>query len=213
MEQRLISELAEANAQIVLIRRDRDRLRNQAKRKRFDGFTFIQRRTALILYIMGDFDKRPVVWYLLSLMQLMPQNATEADRDSLYRVVEDWFLASNDVEVDSFMRETLPGDASLFKRAQSILNDNTLRDWVFSMNVCKGLAPAGRDVAIKYDSICDTRMSAFGGLLPRRRHNLELSVNRSFFIRWRGRMAIKIGKIQTREAFTRTQIAAKVAVP
>ena len=94
-----------------------------------------------------------------------------------------------------------------------LMTIHSLRDWVFSMNVCKGLAPAGRDVAIKYDSICDTRMSAFGGLLPRRRHNLELSVNRSFFIRWRYRMAIKIGKIQTREAFTRTQIAAKVAVP
>ena len=61
-----------------------------------------------------------------------------------------------------------------------LMTIHSLRDWVFSMNVCKGLAPAGRDVAIKYDSICDTRMPAVGGLLPRRRHNLELSVNRFF---------------------------------
>ena len=44
------------------------------------------------------------------------------------------------------------------------------------------------------------------------RHNLSVSRNRHFFIRWRDRMAISMGKIQTREAFTRPQIAAKVAV-
>ena len=46
MEQRLILDLAEANAQRVLIQKEQERLRKEAKRKRFDGFTFGQRRPA-----------------------------------------------------------------------------------------------------------------------------------------------------------------------
>jgi len=212
MEQRLIQDLAEINEQRVLIHKAQECLRKQAKRKRFDGFTFVQRRTALILYVMGAFDKRPVVFYLLSLMRMLPHDATEADREGLFRVVEDWFLACNDIEADSFMQESIPGDASLFKRARSILKDHALRDWVFSMNVCKGLAPACRDVAIKWDMITETFMPLVGDDHASQRHNLSVSRNRHFFIRWRDRMAISMGNIQTREAFTRPQIAAKVAV-
>jgi hypothetical protein len=145
-------------------------------------------------------------------MRMLPHDASEADKDGLLRVVEEWFLACNDVEVDSFMQETFPGDASLFKRARSILNDHASRDWVFSMNVCKGLAPACRDVASKWDMILETSMPAVGDHHALQRHNLSVSRNRHFFIRWRYRMAISMGKIQTREAFTRPQIAAKVAV-
>jgi len=143
---------------------------------------------------------------------MLPHDASEADKDGLLRVVEERFLACNDVEVDSFMQETFPGDASLFKRARSIFNDHALRDWVFSMNVCKGLAPACRDVASKWDMILETSMPAVGDHHALQRHNLSVSRNRHFFIRWRYRMAISMGKIQTREAFTRPQIAAKVAV-
>ena len=190
MEQRLIQDLAEANEQRVLIHKEQERLRKQAKRKRFDGFTFVQRRAALILYIMGDFDKRPVVFYLLSFMRMLPHDAAEADKNGLFRVVEEWFLVCNDVDVDSCMQETIPGDASLFKRARSILNDHALRDWVFSMNVCKGLAPACRDVATNWDMISEASMPAVGDHHASQRHNLSLSRNRHFFIRWRYRMAI-----------------------
>ena len=103
MEQLLLQDLAAANEQRVRSKKERDRLRKQLKRKRFDGFTFVQRRIALILYIMGDFDKRPVVFYLLNLMRILPHDATEADKDGLLQIVEEWFLACPDVEVDSFM--------------------------------------------------------------------------------------------------------------
>ena len=212
MEQRLLQDLAAANEQRLRSQKEAGSSRKHTKRKRFDGFTFVQRRTALIFYILGDFDKRPVVFYLMSLMRMLPHDATEADKDGLFRVVEEWFLACNDVEVDSFMQETLPGDASLFKRARSILNDHVVRDWVFSMNVCKGLAPACRDVAAKWDMVQTESLPAVGDHQAPERHNLELNRNRQFFIRWRFRMAITMGKIQTREAFTRQQIAAKVAV-
>ena len=95
MEERLRQDLAAANEQRLQSQKGIERLRKQAKRKRFDGFTFVQRRTALILYIMGDFDKRPVVFYLLNLMRMLPHDATEADKDSLFRVVETCFLACN----------------------------------------------------------------------------------------------------------------------
>ena len=213
MEQRLLQDLAAANEQRLRSQKEAERLRKHVKRKRFDGFTFVQRRTALILYIMGDFDKRPVVFYLLNLMRILPHDATEADKDGLFRVVEEWFLASNDVEVDSFMQETIPGDALLFKRARSIRNDHALRDWVFSMNVCKGLAPACRDVAVRWDQISEASLPAVGDLRGPQREDLSVSRHRHFFIKWRSRMGISMGKIQTREAFTRAQIGDKVAVP
>ena len=181
-EQRLLQDLVAANEQRLRSQKESERLRKHAKRKRFDCFTFVQRRTALILYIMGDFDKRPVVFYLLSLMRMLPHDATEADQEGLFRVVEDWFLDCNDVEVDSFMQETIPGDASLFKRARSILNDHALRDWVFSMNVCKGLAPTCRDVAIKWDMIAETQVPLVGDDHASQRQNLKVSRNRHFFI-------------------------------
>ena len=64
-------------------------------------------------------------------MRIIPQNATEADKDGLFTVVEEWFLACTDVEVNSFMQETLPGDALLFKRARAIIHDHALNNWVF----------------------------------------------------------------------------------
>ena len=212
MEERLLQELAAANEQRLQSKKDIKRLREQSKRTRFDGFTFVQRRTALILYILGDFDKRPVVFYFLNLMGIQPKDATEVDKDGLFRVVEDWFLACNDVEVDSFMQETIPGDACLFKRARSILNDHALRDWVFSMNVCKGLAPACRDVAAKWDEISEASLPVVGDLRGPLREDLSVPRHRHFFLKWRRRMGISLGKIQTREAFTRLQIADKVAV-
>ena len=212
MEDRLRQDLAAANEQRLQSQKEIGRLRKQAKRKRFDGFTFVQRRTALILYIQGDFDKRPVVFYLLKLMGIQPKDATEADKDGLYRVVEDWFLACDDAEVDSFMQETIPGDAILFKRARSILNDYALRDWVFAMNVAKGLAPACRDVAVRWDQISEASLPADGDIRGPLREDLSYSKHRHFFLMWRQRMGISLGKIQTREAFTRLRIADKVAV-
>ena len=181
-------------------RKEAERLRKQVKRKRFDGFTFVQRR-----YIMGDFDKRPVVFNLLHLMRIQPHDATEADKDGLLRVVEECFLACPAVEVDSFMHETIPGDALLPKRARSILSDHALRDWVSSINVCKGLALACRDVAAS--------LPAVGDLRGPHREDLSVSRHRHFFRNWRFIMAISRGRIQTREALTRAQVGAKVAVP
>ena len=149
MEQQLLQDLAAANEQRVRSKKERDRLRKQLTRKRFDGFTFVQRRITLILYIMGDFDKRPVVFYLLNLMRTLPHDATEADKDGLLQVVEEWFLACPNVEVDSFTQEAIPCDALLFKRARSVHNDHALIDCVFSMDVWKGLSPACRDVAVR----------------------------------------------------------------
>ena len=111
MEQRSLQDLATANEQRWPSRRVSSRLRKHAKRKRLDCFTFVQRRTALILYTMGDFDKRPVVFYLLNLMRIPPHDAAEADKDGLFRVVEKWIFPCNDVELNSVMRKTIPGDA------------------------------------------------------------------------------------------------------
>ena len=160
MEHKLRLDLAASLEAVASLRRETNRLKQQTKRKRFDGFTFIQRRAALILYTLGEFDRRPVVFYLLKLMHVLPQSASEADTDQLFSLVEDWFLASTDAEVLTFTHASFPGDDALFRRARAILSDHSLRDWVFSMNICKGLAPTCREVAMRWNDIVAKR---YGG--------------------------------------------------
>ena len=83
MEHKLGLDLAASLEAVASLRRETNRLKQQTKRKRFDRFTFIQRRIALALYVMGEFDRRPVVFYLLQLMQVLPHSASEADTDHL----------------------------------------------------------------------------------------------------------------------------------
>ena len=128
MENKLRHDLAVSLEAVARLRKETNRLTQQAKRRRFNGFTFIQRRTALILYMLGEFDRRPVVFYLLKIMHVLPQSANEADTDQLLSLVEDWFLASPDAEVLSFTHPCFPGDDALFRRAQAILRDHSLRD-------------------------------------------------------------------------------------
>ena len=82
--------------------------------------------------MLGEFDRRPVVFYLLQLMHVLPQSASEADTDHIYTVVENWFLACSDGEIVSLSCASFPGDDALFRRAKAILTDHSLRDWVFS---------------------------------------------------------------------------------
>ena len=162
--------------------------------------------------MLGEFDRRPVVFYLLKIMHVLPQSANEADTDQLLSLVEDWFLASPDAEVLSFTHPCFPGDDALFRRARSILSDHSLKDWVFSMNICKGLAPVCRDVAMRWNDIVANDMEAAEDLREWERDDLSISRNRKYFKRWRNRMGIKIGKIQTREYMSRLEISDKVVV-
>ena len=153
MENKLTIDLAASLEAVASLRRETNRLKQQRKRQRFDGFTPTQRRTALVLYVMGEFDRRPVVFYLLQFMQVLPHSASEADTDHLFTLVENWFLACTDGDIVSLTRPSSPGDDALFRRAQAILRDHSLRDWVFSMNITKGFAPTCRDVALKWNEL------------------------------------------------------------
>ena len=92
-------------------------------------------------------------------MQVLPHSASEADTDHFSNLVENWFLTCTDGDVVSLTRATSPGDDVLFHRAQAIPRDHSLRDWVFSMNITKGLAPASRDVALKWNELAQRDMA------------------------------------------------------
>ena len=159
MEHKLGLDLAASLEAVASLRRETNRLKQQTKRKRFDRFTFIQRRIALALYVMGEFDRRPVVFYLLQLMQVLQHSVSEAGADQFSNLVENLFLTCTDGDVVSLTRATSPGDDVLFHRAQAIPRDHSLRDWVFSMNITKGLAPASRDVALKWNELAQRDMA------------------------------------------------------
>ena len=211
MGQKLAADLAKSREAAASLRRDSNRLAQQRKRKRWDGFTDIQRRTALVLYVMADFAMKPVIFYLLQIMGVLLSSATDADKAYLTALVENWFLGCTDVQVEQLTQVSFPGDAFIFGRARSILRCMALRDWVFSMNITKGLAPSCASVALKWDTLVVEDVLPGAGVLGGiERSDLSQRKNRAFFSNWRKKMGIKIGKIQTRQFMSRAEIAEKV---
>ena len=211
MEQKLEADLAKSREAVASLRRDSNRLSQQRKRKRWDGFTDTQRRTALVLYVMADFAMKPVIFYLLQIMGVLLSSATDADTAYLTELVENWFLLCTDVQVEQLTQVSFPGDAFIFGRARSIIRSVALRDWVFSMNITKGLAPSCRDVALKWDSMVPGEVLPGPGVFgDMGRSDLSHRKNRAFFSNWREKMCIKVGKIQTRQFMSRAEIADKV---
>ena len=182
MEQKLAADLAKSREAAASLRRDSNRLAQQRKRKRWDGFTDIQRRTGLVLYVMADFAMKPAMFYLLQMMGVLLSSATDADTAYLTALVENWFLGCTDVQVEQLTQVSFPGDAYIFRRARSILRSITLRDWVFSMNITKGLAPSCHFVALKWDTLAagEVLHGDHPGDLERR--DLSKRKNRAFFL-------------------------------
>ena len=210
MERELTADLAKSLEAVASPRRDQNRLLQQRKRKRWDGFTDIQRRSALVLYVMADFAMKPVVFYSLQIMGVVLSCATDADTAYLQALVENWFLSCTDVQVEQLTQARFPGDAYIFRRARSILHSITLRDWVFSMNITKGFAPSCRDVALKWDNLAASEVLHGDDPGDLDRRDLFMRKNRAFFSTWRQKLSIKVGKIQTRAFMSRTEIADKV---
>ena len=50
---------------------------------------------------------------------------------------------------------SFPGDEPIFPRARSLFRSFALRDWVFKMNIAKGLSHTARDVALKWDDLLE----------------------------------------------------------
>ena len=182
MEDKLANDLAKSLEAAASLRKEANRLTQQRKRKRWDGFIVTQRRTALILYVMADFAMKPVVFYLLQTMGVLLSSATDADTAYLFNLVENWFLLCTDAQVEQLAHVSFPGDEFIFGRARSILRSFTLRDWVFSMNITKGLAPSARGVALKWDNLAAAEMlhGEHTGDLERR--DLSKRKNRAFFL-------------------------------
>ena len=185
MEEQLTADLANSLERSAELRKEANRLRQQRKRKRWDGFTPIQRRTALVLYVMADFAMRPVLYYLLPIIGVLIGSAAETDTLYLTSLVEDWFLVCTDAQVGQLTHACLPGDESIFRRARSILRSFALRDWVFSMNITKGLAPSARDVALKWDDLLEREVLVEDHTSECDRGDLSKRRNRAFFSSWR----------------------------
>ena len=127
-------------------------------------------------------------------------------------MVENWLLRCSDAQVVSLSEPTFPGDEQHFKVASSLHARQRLRDWVFSENVCKGLAPANADVALKYEELVEAEQYLLEDARADSSVDLTISRHRKWFQRWRVQYDINIGKIQTRDAFTRAEIYSKAFV-
>ena len=210
MEDKLQGDLTASVEAAKVARKEIERLKKSNKRKRFHGFTAVQQRTALVLYVSGGFDKNPAVYYILRHLLGSVDTPTLEETEQLGRMVEDWFLAWPEAEVHALATETHPKDAAIFRKARSILCDHALKGWVFSMNITKGLAPPVRDVALKWTELADKHDVLRMDSMDSDRSDLSKNKHRKYFINWRKRMHIKVGKIQTRELMSRIEIQEKV---
>ena len=212
MEAQLVEALAKAKATCRENRLEIDKLRKRQRRRRCSGFTILQRRTSLVLYDMCNYTIDAPVMYLRKQHELNRHTTASFTDEELGTLLEDWFLVCTDVEIASLQEPTYPGDQQLFKVASTLHAKHRLRNWVFSENVLKGLAPACADVALKYDGFVEEEEHLGDGHAYFSKSDLAESKHRKWFQRWRLQYDINIGKIQTRDAFTREEIYSKARV-
>ena len=80
--------------------------------------------------------------------------------------------------------------------ADKFIKEFQLRAWIIEQNVVKGLAPPSSEVGAIYDVV----LTAAHGvpIVPLSRADMQLSKNRSWVYRYRGRWGISVGKVNIR---------------
>ena len=106
MEAALISQQLQAVAALKANTLEIDRLRKFRKRHRFDCFTPLQRRTALVLYDMCHYETEVPVLYCQNVLSARNDDSVSWTAAALATLVGDSFVVCNDEEVNSLSLPT-----------------------------------------------------------------------------------------------------------
>ena len=172
------------------------------------GFTHFEEDVALSLVVKQNTTFNVAVTYLVRMQDLSHHKFLEPrSRDAVFQVLSARFQA---LPLPIVQLLTHPVGAYWLKvsvAAKKFINDFQLRAWIIEQNVLKGLAPPSSEVGSIYDEV----ITAAHGvpIIPVSRADMQLSKNKSWVYRYRGRWGISIGKVNTRDIVAPEEIHQK----
>ena len=205
--------LLELNSAQIYITRDIRKIGdNHQKRRRIaahGGFTAREATFALHLYDVAGCSLTSAVFYLTQQLQSKHHvNTLTYDAAELGRMIEDWFLALDDVGVTALSVSDRPTVKRCIARAAKFHDEHKLRLWVAEQNVLKGLAPSTSSMALQCDSL-DLDGPVDVELARALRFDVMMSRNRMWAFRFRRRWGMTYQKIPSRDNLSNEDIHAK----
>ena len=190
----LTSQERDLRAQIRTAQRASNR---KGKRREMCGFTCIELRFALRLYVLDGFDtKTSVVYFKQQLEQRYHVGMESYCVDELSVMVENAYLDLTDSDAAALVGSSCPEDQKNILKAQNFLAERRLRDWIVMQNVVKGLAPLSSFVGLRWDCMHETSTENPFGVI---RGDMLHSKNRKWIGRFRHRWGLRLGKIPARD--------------
>ena len=173
------------------------------------GFTCIELRFALCLYVLDGFDTKTSGVYLKQQLEQRYHVGMESYCDDEFSVmVENAYLELADNDAVALVVSSCPEDQKNILKAHNFLAERRLRDWIVMQNVVKGLAPLSSSVGSRWDSMHETSTENPFGVI---RGDMLHSKNRKWIGRFRHRWGLRLGKIPARDFMSTDEIHAKAS--
>ena len=180
------------------ILRNQRRISLKRKRELTGGFTDFEITFALRIYVLDSFcTTSSVTW--LTQQQSQRRESDTVDLlsvDELSVLVENQYLDLSDVDAAQLVHSALPAGQKQILRAQNLLQERRLRDWIVVQNMEKGLAPLSSSTAIQWDALQQAHVHH---PFVADRGDLSANRNRMWIMRYRSRWGLRLGKIPARD--------------
>ena len=207
--QRLKARLEQLRAEEVAATRalnDEQRASKYRRSSRSEtGFTHLEENVALSLVVKQNTSFNMGVTYLTRMQDHSHHKFLEPrSKDDIFQVLSARFHALPLPIVQVLTHPVGAYWVKVSKASNKFINEFQLRAWIIEQNVIKGLAPPSSEVGTMYDEV----ITAAHGvpIVPLSRADMQLSKNRSWVYRYRGRWGISIGKVNTRDIVSPQEI-------
>jgi hypothetical protein len=203
-EKRELDAQLKANRAELRRARERERAELQASRRLWH-LTPAMERTALIVYVLAEYDATPAVRFLAKVAKQKgwPVKVDHELRD----MVEALFVASDPADVAGFADTGMPTDPSAMREALSLLEEWRLSAWVKGLNEEQGVAPSTERVLHRLE---EQRLRLPEAVRPVARGGSASASARMWASRWRRRWGGRFSKLRAREDVALEELRAKV---
>ena len=146
------------------------------------------------LYAVAGYNTHVAVQWLCS--RLFQGKVTSGQMDELSTWVEDLFLGQTDESLDEIWHPTTSTGRSQLKKANRLVKECDVCQWLSDENVRKGVAPRTECVMEQFEKEMAVTVQNIGAILDRR--DLSSNVNRMFALRFRRRWGISMTRMKER---------------
>ena len=211
--QRLTSQLEQLRSEEVAAKRALNAevraTKYRRKSRSSTGFTYFEEDVALSLVVKHNTSFNVAVTYLTRMQDLSHHKFLEPrSKDDIFQVLSARFHALPLPIVQVLTHPVGAYWVKVSKASNKFINEFQLRAWIIEQNVIKGLAPPSSEVGTIYDVVITVAHGV--PIAPLSRADMQLSKNRSWVYRYRGRWGISIGKVNTRDIVSPQEIHEKV---